>query len=220
MREEQLLAVSSLISATYSRQRQIEQLLSRNAKGVDMTDRGSERSWNGDGKGAVILFTGDGKGKTTAALGCSLRAAGRGMKTLIIQFMKDRGSSGEHLLSSPLSMLIQVHPFGAGFLRPGDDPGPHRKVVREAWEKMKGLLRDDRFDLLVLDELAYVLHAGLLPQEPVIGFLEGRGASPHVIITGRSAPQWLIDRADMVTEMREVKHPYHQGLPPIPGIDY
>jgi cob(I)alamin adenosyltransferase len=211
MREEQSpVALSFLLGITTQPE----------CEGGNVKDHMDEGTESDNRKGVVILFTGDGKGKTTAALGCALRAAGRGMKTLIIQFMKDRGASGEHLLSSPLSTLIEVHPFGAGFLRPGDDPGPHRKVVREAWEKMKGLLRDDRFDLLVLDELAYVLHAGLLPEKTVIGFLEGRGASPHVIITGRSAPQSLIDRADIVTEMREVKHPYRRGLPPIPGIDY
>jgi cob(I)alamin adenosyltransferase len=183
-----------------------------------MTDR--KRVEGEQRRGTIILFTGDGKGKTTAALGCALRAAGRGMKTLVIQFLKDRGASGEHLLPSSLSTSIQIYPFGAGFLREGDNLGPHRAVVIEAWEKMERLLREDNFDLLVLDELAFVLQAGLFPEETVLTFLNGRETSLHVIITGRGAPQPLIDRADIVTEMREVKHPFRHGAAAVPGIDF
>jgi cob(I)alamin adenosyltransferase len=182
-----------------------------------MTD--CERVKGEQRRGIVILFTGDGKGKTTAALGCALRAAGRGTKTLVIQFLKDRGASGEHFLPSSLSTSIHIYPFGAGFFHAGDDPAPHRAIVIEAWERMERLLQETAFDLLVLDELAFVLHAGLFPEEGVLGFLDRREPSLHVIITGRGAPQSLIDRADIVTEMREVKHPYCHGAAPVPGID-
>jgi cob(I)alamin adenosyltransferase len=171
-------------------------------------------------KGLTILFTGDGKGKTTAGLGCALRASGRGLKTLVVQFMKRPGESGEGVICPAVAGSIEIHAFGGGFFLEGDDPAPHQAKVREAWEFMEKAVGTGKYHLLVLDEINVVLDLGLFPLERVIDFLRARGKTLHVILTGRRAPGQLIDLADIVTEMREIKHHFRTGAPATPGIDY
>jgi cob(I)alamin adenosyltransferase len=171
-------------------------------------------------RGLLVIYTGDGKGKTTAALGAALRACGRGMNTLMIQFIKEKGTSGEQKVCPALLQNIDIYPFGMGFVFEGDDPGPHIQMVEKAWIFMKERLSRKKYDILILDELAAVLNLGLLPVQEVLDFLIGKEKSLHVIITGRDAPEELIHEADIVTEMREIKHVYHDGTPATLGLDY
>lgn len=171
-------------------------------------------------RGLVIVFTGDGKGKTTAALGIALRAQGRGMKTLFLQFMKGQERSGEQLLDKMTAPLIEVHAFGCGFLRKDDDLAPHRKAAEEGWSHAEKELSSGNADILVLDEISHAINFGLLPIGKVEGDIRNRRGKLHLVLTGRNMPQALVDLADIVTEMKEVRHVYHNGLNAVEGIDF
>lgn len=171
-------------------------------------------------RGILIVFTGNGKGKTTAALGVALRASGYGLNTLMIEFIKEKGKSGEQRTCSALVKNIDIYPFGMGFIFRGDDPRPHMEMVETGWVFMEETLKSKKYDLLILDELGVVLSLGLLPEERVTDFLSRRDSDLHVIITGRDVPKSIIRQADIVTEMKEVKHIYQQGITAIRGIDY
>ncbi len=171
-------------------------------------------------KGITIIFTGDGKGKTTAALGVALRASGYGMNTLMIEFIKEQGKSGEQKICPSLLKNVDIYPFGMGFIFRGDDPRPHMEMAEQAWFFMEETLQKKRYNILILDELSVVLCLGLLPVDKVINFLIQKDDALHVIITGRDAPPELIKMADVVTEMREIKHIYREGVTAIQGLDY
>lgn len=171
-------------------------------------------------RGIIIVFTGDGKGKTTAALGISLRAQGRKKRTLFLQFMKGKEESGEQLLDGSNAPLIEIRAFGAGFLKKGGDREPHRKAVEEGWERAARELSDGGCDILVLDEISHVINLGLLSVEEVVKTICERRQGLHLVLTGRSMPQALIDLADTVTEMKEIRHAFHAGTAAIGGIDY
>jgi cob(I)alamin adenosyltransferase len=171
-------------------------------------------------RGVLVIFTGNGKGKTSAALGIGLRASGHGMNTLMIQFIKERGTSGEEKVCPALLNNIDLFPFGMGFVFKGDDPRPHREMAEKAWLFMKETLKGKKYHILILDELAIALNLGLLPLEEVLSFLATKDDALHIIVTGRDAPEELIERADIVTEMKEIKHIYREGIPATEGIDY
>jgi cob(I)alamin adenosyltransferase len=171
-------------------------------------------------KGITIVFTGNGKGKTSAALGVALRASGHGMKTLMIQFIKEKGKSGEQEVCPSVNQNIDIYPLGMGFVFRGDDPRPHIAMAEEAWFFMEETLQEKDYNILILDELSVVMNLGLLTMERVTGFLAKKVENIHVIITGRDAPKEIINLADVVTEMREIKHIYQQGINAIKGIDY
>lgn len=160
----------------------------------------------GGKKGLIIVFTGDGKGKTTAALGCALRAAGYGMKTLMVEFIKEEGKSGEQRVCPSMLKYIDIHAFGTGFAFMGEDIRPYMEVIEKGWIFMQEELKKSKYDLLILDELNLVLSLRLLPFEKVHEFLIEKDEGLHVIITGRDAPKELIKMADIVTEMKEVKN--------------
>lgn len=167
----------------------------------------------------VIVFTGHGKGKTTAALGVVLRAWGRGMRVVVLQFMKARTSNyGEERAARKLG--IEMIPLGEGFTWRSEDIEKDKATARECWELARQKIDSGQYDIVVLDEMAYPLSYGWIPVEEVIDALRRRPKGLHVIITGRDAPQELIDFADLVTEMREVKHPYQKGIKAQPGIDF
>lgn len=168
--------------------------------------------------GLVIVFTGPGKGKTTAALGIALRASGYGRRTIIIQFLKGKESSGEQLVRD--LPLIEVHAFGAGFFKPGDDPGPQKKAAAEGWKMAEDIILSGNADILVLDEISHAVNYGLLPAETVLAAVRRRKPGLHVILTGRDMPDVLVKTADIATEMKEIRHMYQQGLPAVKGIDY
>jgi len=170
-------------------------------------------------KALVVVNTGNGKGKTTAALGVVLRAWGRGMRVVVIQFVKTRTSNyGENRAAKKLG--IEMIPMGEGFTWLSKDIEKDKATAREAWELARQKICSGEYDLVLLDELTYPLTYGWIPVREVIDVLEHRPEGLHVIITGRDAPQELIDYADLVTEMREVKHPFRQGLKAQPGIEF
>jgi cob(I)alamin adenosyltransferase len=167
----------------------------------------------------VIVLTGQGKGKTTAALGVVLRAWGRGMKAVILQFVKARTSNyGENRAAKKLG--IEMIPLGEGFTWLSKDIEKDKATARECWELARQKIGSGQYDIVVLDEITYPMSYGWITVEEVIDALRRRPRGLHVIITGRDAPQELIDFADLVTEMREVKHPYEKGLKAQPGIDF
>ena len=176
-------------------------------------------------KGLLILNTGDGKGKTTAAIGTMVRAAGRGLKCAMVQFMKSKTDRyGEH--DSLEKLGIEIHTMGAGFTWDTQDKSVDIKTSEETWALCIEKMRSEEYDLLVFDELLYVLSYGFLDIESVLAEIADiRKAQPHLhlILTGRNvdnALQKMIDAADMVTEMHEIKHPFHAGIYAQQGIDF
>ena len=167
----------------------------------------------------VIVLTGQGKGKTTAALGVVLRAWGRGMKVVVLQFVKARTANyGENRAAKKLG--IEMIPLGEGFTWLSQDIEKDKAAARQCWELARQKIDSGQYDIVVLDEMTYPMTYGWIPVEEVIDTLRQRPQGLHVIITGRDAPPELIEFADLVTEMREVKHPYQQGLKARPGIDF
>jgi len=173
-------------------------------------------------KGLLMVNTGDGKGKTTASIGLLVRAAGRGLKCCMIQFMKSKNDRyGEH--ESLEKLGVEVHTMGAGFTWDTQDKELDIATSRVTWELCVEKMRSEEYDLLVFDELVYVLDYGFLDIEEVLNEVrEIRVAQPHlhIVMSGRNAPQKLIDTADLVTEMREIKHPFHAGIYAQQGIEF
>lgn len=169
--------------------------------------------------GLVYVFTGNGKGKTTAALGIVLRAWGRGLRTATLQFIKSKTAHyGEHRASKKLD--IEIMPLGDGFTWLSKDIEKDKALARECWAIAKEKMHSGEYDIVILDELTYPLTYGWLDQDDILEALRTRPEQEHVIITGRNAPDWLQDYADLVTEMREVKHPYKRGIKAQPGLEF
>jgi cob(I)alamin adenosyltransferase len=171
-------------------------------------------------KGLLIVNTGDGKGKTTAALGMALRAAGHGLKVCFIQFIKGSWKYGELEAVKRFADLIDFHVMGRGFTWKSEDLEKDVAAARTAWVFAQEAMVGKRYDLMVLDEFTYLLSYGMLDVEPVLAFLANRPDGMHVVITGRGAPQALLDAADLVTEMRVVKHPYESGIKAQKGVEF
>jgi cob(I)alamin adenosyltransferase len=173
-------------------------------------------------RGLLIVHTGNGKGKTTCALGLMMRAAGRGLKCCMIQFMKSRNDRyGEHESAEKLG--IEVHTMGDGFTWDTKNSEQDHATARQTWELCVEKMRTTDYDLLVFDELVYVLSYGFLPLDEVLTELrEVRAAQPalHIVVTGRDAPAELIEAADLVTEMTEIKHPFTAGIRAQQGIEF
>jgi cob(I)alamin adenosyltransferase len=183
--------------------------------GEDLAGTGRHRS----ARGLVIVNTGNGKGKTTAALGLLLRAWGRGMRVAMFQFIKSStGRWGENRAAERLG--IPMTPLGDGFTWKSKDLDHDRALARQGWEACAATILAGEHDVVVLDELTYCLKFGWLGQEEVLDVLRRRPPGMHVVITGRDAPPWLIDFADLVTEMTLVKHPYQQGVRGQPGVEF
>lgn len=173
-------------------------------------------------RGLLIVNTGDGKGKTTCAIGLMARAAGQGLNCCMIQFMKSKTDRyGEHVSLEKLG--VEVHTMGDGFTWDTNDPAQDIKTSEDTWALCVEKLRSGDYDLLVFDELVYVLDYKFLDTEEVLKVIrEVREDQPalHIVLTGRNAPQALIDDADLVTEMKEVKHPFHAGIYAQQGIEF
>ncbi len=171
-------------------------------------------------RGLVIVNTGDGKGKTTAALGVLFRAWGRDYRVRMFQFIKSSTSNyGEHKAAKRLGIRIEA--MGDGFTWLSKDLERTAALAVEQWERCREVLRTGTEDIVVLDEFTYAMSYGWVPVADVVQALAQRPPAMHVIVTGRNAPQELIDCADLVTEMREVKHPYtDQGIKAQPGIEF
>jgi len=171
-------------------------------------------------RGLLVVFTGNGKGKTTAALGMALRAVGQGLKVLILQFIKGAWSYGE-LEALKRFEEIEIEPLGSGFTWKKESLEEDARLARSGWERADAAIRESRYDMIILDELNYVLSYGLLPLELVLDGITNRREGLHVVVTGRGAPEELVRAADLVTEMRQIKHPYHdQGIKAQRGIEF
>jgi cob(I)alamin adenosyltransferase len=170
-------------------------------------------------QGLVVVYTGHGKGKTTAALGIVFRALGRGMRVAVVQFIKGKWKTGERLFADGLAGL-EFHVMGLGFTWESDDLSRDAAAAAAAWTVARGFIESGERDVVVLDEITYALHYGFVPLDDVLATLRGRPSHVHVVITGRNAPEALVDAADLVTEMRPVKHPYERGVPAQIGIDF
>ncbi|HWP34224.1 MAG TPA: cob(I)yrinic acid a,c-diamide adenosyltransferase [Thermodesulfobacteriota bacterium] len=174
-------------------------------------------------RGLVIVYTGDGKGKTTAALGLAVRAVGRGWRVLMIQFIKGSWHYGELDGAKRLAPEFEITAGGRGFVGILDDRLPfeeHRRAAAETLAFARAQVTGGRYDLVILDEVNNAVHAGLIPLEGLLDLLAARPPELHLVLTGREAHPRVIEAADLVTEMREVKHPFRQGLLAQAGIDY
>jgi len=173
-----------------------------------------------DKKGLVIVHTGTGKGKTTAALGMICRSLGHGYKVALIQFIKGAMATAEKVVFDMFPDQMEMRPMGEGFTWNTQDRERDIATARSAWEAAKARILDPEWKLVVLDELNIVLRYDYLPVAEVIEVLQQKPEDTHVVITGRNAPQELIDFADLVTEMTMVKHPFRSGIKAQPGIEF
>ena len=175
----------------------------------------------GSERGLVIVFTGDGKGKTCAALGQAVRAVGRGLRVLVVQFLK-ACASGEHEAARRLAPDLEIRVMGRGFVPPPEDPAfeEHRAAAREALQYAHEILRNGERDVLVADEILTAVGLKVLAEEDVHALLDARPPGVHLILTGRGATEGLIGRADLVTEMRCLKHPHDGGAEAREGIEF
>lgn len=172
-------------------------------------------------KGLIIVNTGNGKGKTTAALGMVLRSLGHGYKVAIIQFIKGAWEPAEKAVLEKWQGQLQFHAMGEGFTWETQDRERDTEKALVAWSKALEYIINPEYRLVLLDEVNIALKLGYLDVERVIAGLEKKPADSHVILTGRGAPQELIDKADLVTEMTLVKHPFkEQGIKAQPGIEF
>ena len=173
-------------------------------------------------RGLIIVNTGPGKGKTTAAMGTALRAVGNGMKVLMLQFLKGSWHYGELDAVKAFGDRFVMKQMGRGFVKVGGaetDP-EDVKMVEEAWAEAAQAIRSGLWDLVVLDEINYAISYGMLDPEKVAEVLRGKPEMVHVILTGRNAHPTIMDLADTVTEMRQVKHAYEKGVMAQRGIEY
>lgn len=174
-------------------------------------------------QGLIIVYTGDGKGKTTAALGTVLRALGYDWKVLIIQFIKGSWTYGEMKGLKRLEPDVELKILGKGFVGIIDDTKPVEEHQAAAEVALRTAIEDvasDKYDLIILDEINVALSLGLIDLAQVKKLLTDRPKRLHLILTGRNAPQELIDMADLVTEMKEIKHPYQKGILAQKGVDF
>jgi cob(I)alamin adenosyltransferase len=170
-------------------------------------------------RGLLLVYTGHGKGKTTAALGLVFRALGRGLRVAVVQFIKGKWKTGERLLAETLPGLTFLV-MGRGFTWDSDDLSRDREAARDAWAQARAIIGSGEHALVILDEIVYAFHYGFIELGDVLAVLAGRPAHVHVVVTGRNAPDALVEAADLVTEMRAIRHPFDRGLPAQPGIDF
>ena len=170
--------------------------------------------------GLVIVHTGNGKGKTTAALGLALRATGQGFRVLMLQFIKSGRNYGE-LNAARHVPGLEIVPMGRGFVK----TNPHPRVedlemARATFETAREKIRSGDYDMVILDEINYAVQFGLLDVQDVLELIRSKPPEVHLVLTGRNARPEVIEVADLVTEMREVKHPYQKGIKAQKGIEY
>jgi cob(I)alamin adenosyltransferase len=171
-------------------------------------------------KGLLIIHTGKGKGKSTAAFGLVFRALGNGMKIAIVQFVKGRWQTGERVALDRFGDQVTIATMGEGFTWETQDRSRDIAAAKAAWEKAKALIMDDEHQMVVLDELNIVLRYDYLDAAEVVAALEARPPMKHVVVTGRNAKDELIEAADLVTEMEQVKHPFRSGVKAQKGIEF
>lgn len=173
------------------------------------------------GKGRIQAFTGEGKGKTTAALGLALRAIGRGLKVLMVQFLKAPDSSGEHIAVRPLAPMLTIKPMGRkGFI--GSKGPDHMDIVMAelALEEARTAMLSGSYDVIILDEVNFAVHLGLISVQRLLEFLDSKPDKVELVLTGRYAAPEVIGRADLVQEMKKIKHHFDQGGKARIGFEY
>jgi cob(I)alamin adenosyltransferase len=171
-------------------------------------------------KGLLIVHTGKGKGKSTAAFGMVFRCIGHGMKAGIVQFVKGAWSTGERTVLEKFPELVTIKAMGEGFTWETQDRERDIAHARAGWEEAKRMIADPQYRLVLLDELNIVLRYDYLPTEEIIEVLRNKPNDKHVIVTGRNAKEELIEIADLVTEMEQIKHPFRSGVKAQMGIEY
>lgn len=173
-------------------------------------------------RGLIIVNTGNGKGKTTAALGTALRACGGGMRVLALQFIKGTWRYGELDAAKRLAPELEIVPMGEGFVNLTKQPPDERDVAaaERCLARFEQAAASRKYDMIILDEINYAMDYGLLPVERVLEALRRKPESLHVILTGRNAPREIVDLADTVTEMKEVKHAFRKGIKAVKGIEF
>jgi len=171
-------------------------------------------------KGLIILHTGNGKGKSTAAFGTAIRAMGRGYQVAIVQFIKGKWATGEVKFLNSLKGQCEVFTIGDGFTWDTKNFSADAKTAQRAWKKCVEVLHDKKYWLVIFDEILYALKYNFLDQAEVVAELKQKPILKHVILTGNGATKELIGLADLVTEMNSVKHPYDQGIMAQAGIEY
>ncbi len=171
-------------------------------------------------KGLILIHTGDGKGKSTSAFGAAMRFIGQGFNVGMVQFMKGQWKTGEAEAANIFGEQFEIFSFGEGFSWEVKDPERNRQAVEQAWAKCLEMLRDDHYQMVIFDEINIALQMNLLSSGEVMDALKKKPPAKHVILTGRGAPSELIEIADLVTEMKCVKHPFDQGTPAQRGIEY
>ena len=173
--------------------------------------------------GLVIVYTGNGKGKTTAALGMALRAVGYNYKICMIQFIKGSWHYGEMTSSSRLEPEFELIAIGKGFVGIIDDKSPreeHKKIAQEALRLSREKIESEKYDIIILDEINYAINLGLIKLEDVLDLIKNKPEKLNLVLTGNHAKKEIIEIADLVTEMREIKHPFKSGIKAKKGIDF
>lgn len=172
-------------------------------------------------KGLVLVNTGNGKGKTTAALGLSIRAWGEGLKVLILQFIKGSWKYGELKALSKFAPDITVKQCGQGFTRRGNtDIKVHQESAKKALIEAKEEMLSNKWDMIILDEINYAIDFELVELSDVLDLIEHKPANLHLVLTGRNAKEEIIAKANLVTEMKEIKHPFKEGIKAQKGIEF
>lgn len=173
-------------------------------------------------KGLIIVHTGNGKGKTTAAMGLAFRAVGQGLRVLMLQFIKGDRKYGELESVKKFGPDFKIQPLGKGFICSNSKLTDEEiaENISQSWEHAKNEILTDKYDMIILDEINYVISYKLIPVEEVLAMLEDRPERLHIVMTGRDAHEKIIDRADLVTEMKEIKHPYSKGIKAQKGIEF
>jgi cob(I)alamin adenosyltransferase len=174
-------------------------------------------------KGLVIVYTGHGKGKTTAALGMALRAAGHRKKTLIVQFIKSFQNYGELKFVKKYACGIEIKTMGKGYVKMKGDKFPfpeHVKAAKQALKFAKDQILSKKYDIVILDEINIAIDKKLLTIQEVTELIQQKPPDLHLVLTGRSAPKKLLQLADLVSEVKEIKHPFEKGVPAQKGIEY
>ncbi|SFG99023.1 cob(I)yrinic acid a,c-diamide adenosyltransferase [Desulfotomaculum arcticum] len=173
-------------------------------------------------KGLVLVFTGNGKGKTTAALGMALRAWGQEMKVLVLQFIKGGWKYGELIAAEKLGPNFEMRQMGEGFIKDtgGNGLEAHRAAAQKALVQAAQAVRAGEHDLVILDEINYALSYGLVDLKDVLEIIKSKPPEMHLVLTGRNVADEVVELADLVTEMREIKHPFAAGIPAQKGIEF
>jgi cob(I)alamin adenosyltransferase len=172
------------------------------------------------GDGLLLVFTGNGKGKTTAALGLAFRAIGHGFPVSMIQFIKGSWKYGELETAQQFGNLMELHVMGKGFTWKSDDLDKDIQAAREGWDLAVKTIKEGRHRLVILDELTYLISYKMIDEQEVLDVLAGRPKNMHIAVTGREASAKLIEAADLVTEMCNVKHAYDNGVKAQKGIEF